>query len=366
MIRVLQVLPALDGGGVDKLLADYCMHMDPDIQFDFAVSAEYEGILEAPLRSRGCAIYHLAQNQVNPKLRFNQLQKIIKDNSYSIVHDHTGYRGVLTLLAANLANTECRISHSHISHIPETSSERAVRFVCTAVAKLLATHLFACGEEAAKWMWGKQSWAQRKVHIMPNAIQMQNYTFSQKERDEVRHKLGLENKFVVGNVARLSEQKNHRFLLEIFKEVKARNKDALLLLIGRGELMDAIRLHAKQLDIENDVLFLGVRKDVPSLLNAMDVFVLPSKYEGLPVVLVEAQSNGLPIVLSSIITSEAQLPCVCNRISLDKSPEVWAEAVINARRADSVWAQNELKQFDIARASKELSEWYFAHARYSS
>ena len=194
---------------------------------------------------------------------------------------------------------------------------------------------------------------------MTNAIDAKSFSFSEEARVLKRRELGLDNSFVVGNVARFSVQKNHSFLLNSFKEVLAINPRAVLLLVGRGELEDSIRYEAIKTGVIDRVLFLGVREDVPELLSAMDVFVLPSFFEGLPVTMVEVQANGLPVVLSDAITKEICLASNIVYLSLNEAPAVWAKTICASKNR---LASNSIMggSYDIEFAVSELDEKYSA------
>lgn len=357
-ISVLHISPALHDGGVDKLLFDYCVRMPPNIEFGFAVSAKEEGMIERRLCRMGYEVEHIEAISSHPLVRYRQLRNLISRGKYNVVHDHTGYRSVLSMLAAWREGVPCRIAHAHIAGIPEKRLDTIVRFACTEVVKILATNLFACGEDASSWMWGKPKNKLGEVMLARNAIQMDDYRFSTTSRLRKRSELDLDERFVVGNVARLSRQKNQSRLLQIFKQIVKLDSDAVLLLVGSGEDLEHLKEQSEALGIANSVMFLGARSDVPELLSALDVFALPSLYEGLPVVLIEAEANGLPLVVSDTVSREGQLTDRCKAIPLDASDETWARSILDARRGRSDEIIARLSEYDIDRASADLAKWY--------
>ena len=360
-MRVLHMTSDLDGGGVDSILYSYCSRMLPKVQCDFVVTSDKEGILEEPLRAMGSQVFHVAKMRENLKLRQGQLREILAKGQYSAVHDHSGYKSYFFLNLARQMGVKCRIAHAHIAFIPETTTAHLERVLITPLTKAAATHLFACGTDAGIWMWGADSVAKNRVTVMPNGIDTRKFQFSPKTRDEVRYGLGLSEKFVVGNVARLSEQKNHDFLLESFAHLLHREPAAVLMLVGRGELEEHLKKKAAELGIDKAVMFLGIRNDVYQLINAMDVFVLPSKYEGLPVTLVEAQANGLPVVVSNAVTDEIRIANNYDVLSLSSGTEEWAEHILkmNGQRAKDVSKVADAYDIDIL-AQKQM-KWYLAH-----
>ena len=287
-------------------------------------------MLEADLRAKGCNIYHVPALHSDRKRHISAVRKIIKDGRYDIVHVSQGYKGFLFLLFAKMYGVKVRIAHSHMAYIPETIPVYLVRKCTAFLSKLFATHLFACGKDAAVWMWGKRAYNSGKVHIMQNAIDLKRFAFSPAKRADVRKQLHVEHKFVVGNVARFTYQKNHEFLIEIFKEIRRKKQNAVLVLVGGGELEPLIRKQARDHNLEDAVMFLGVRNDIAELLNAMDVFLLPSRFEGLPVTLVEVQANGLPAFVSAAVTKEIQISSGLQYLPLEQSAEEWADQILTA------------------------------------
>lgn len=361
-IKVLHMTSELDGGGVDRILYDYCSRMLPEIKADFLVSASEEGILEAPLRKMGCHIFHIPKIRDGIAKRRKCTEEILANNHYDIVHDHSGYKAGLLLASAKHLGVPCRVAHAHIANIPETLIAHAKRLVSTSYTLNNATHLFACGEDAAKWMWSERRFAQEKVHIMPIAVDTAKFRYSQMVRKAVRGELGLDDAFVIGNVARFSAQKNHARLLSIFSSIKKIRPDARLLLVGKGELLESAKFLVQEMSLESSVIFLGVRGDVDRLLNAMDVFVLPSLYEGLPVSLIEVQANGLPLITSEMVTKEALLLPTSLSLPLEASDDEWAQRIVTAPARINNSTDKIMQERDINKCAAEQLKWYSQHA----
>ena len=359
-MKVLEITSSLDGGGIARLLYDYCSRLIPEFEFDFVVSAENEGILEEPLRNLGCNVFHVSQMKKSFGEYKRQLEFIIKNGNYDIVHDHCDYKSFFELQIAKRNGVKTRIAHSHRAMVPQSITEKFIKLIFTPLTKYLATDLFACGIDAAKWAWGKKAYENGKVFILKNAIHTEEFLFSNEIRQEIRNELGLTDKFVVGNVARFSYQKNHEYLIEIFKEIAKKRNDAVLVLVGRGELMNNVQEQVKNDQIDDRVIFLGVRNDVPKLLNAMDVFVLPSRYEGLPVALVEVQANGLPTYVSTAVTTEMKVSSNMHFISIDNDPSKWAKEILES---DNKRLPSHIKEsgYDIGSAVIALKEKYYSY-----
>ncbi|MCD8129770.1 MAG: glycosyltransferase family 1 protein [Lachnospiraceae bacterium] len=364
MYRILHELANLDGGGVARLLYDYYSYMDKEVvHFDFVISDDIDnGILENPLRKLGCTIYKIPSLRKNFKERMRMLDSIISGGNYDAVHSHIPKRSCFIFSVAKKYGVSRRIAHSHIAYEDIGKAKEAVDRCFLMRTKMLATDLLACGEDAARYMWGKKVFQNHDYHIMRNAINTEKFRFSEEKRNRVRAQMGLSDKKVLGIVGRLDEQKNHKFLLKIAKELCTHSAEYVLLVIGRGPLEQELRKQASQLNIEDNVRFLGIRDDVDFLLNALDVFILPSLYEGLPVVLVEAQANGLPVVASDSITKEMAVTDLISFLPLTASASEWARAVINAveRESDRKSCAEKIKDagYDIAVESKKMQEFY--------
>lgn len=362
-LRVLHMTSELDGGGVDRILYDYSTRMLPDIKSDFLVSSSNRGILEAPLEDMGCHVFHIPKIRDGLANRREVTERIISEGRYDVVHDHSGYKAGFLLASAKRLGVPCRIAHAHIAKVPESAVARIKRACVTSYTVRNATHLFACGKDAARWMWGNKRFDCGDVHVMPIAIDTDKFQFSEAVREEVRQELGIGDALVIGNVARFSTQKNHKRLLSIFAAVRRIRSDVILLLIGRGELFEEIKALSMSMGFGDSVKFLGVRNDVPRLLNAMDVFLLPSLYEGLPVSLIEVQANGLPMVTSEVVTNEALLlPTSCT-LPLSATDDAWALRILSASNCARVSGDSVVLLHDIKRCSFEQRDWYIEHVK---
>ncbi len=368
MIRVLQELSALDGGGVAKLLFEYYRHMDRSrIQFDFLIYDFYkEGIYEKPLKEMGASIYKLPIYAKNPDECTRLRNEIIRTGNYDVVHSHMGMGAFRILRIAAKYRVPKRIAHSHIAYEPYPFKTKIFNHVKRMLIRHYATDLFACGRDAGSFMWGAGSMAAGRVKIMPNAIDTDLYRFCSTERECIRRELGIAHStYVIGIVGRLSEQKNYPFLFQVYREVVKKRQDVILLVVGRGLEEDEIKAYARQLELEKYIRFLGVRNDVPRLLNAFDVFVLPSKYEGLPVVLVEAQANGVRELVSDKVTKEMAVTDLITYLSIENgSINRWAEqlceGVSSTSHREEYAEKVKHSGYDINVASKQLENFYIS------
>ena len=362
-IRVLQVLGGLFHGGAEAMIMNIYRHVDTEfVQFDFLVHTPLEGVYDQEILKRGGTIYHAPIYRGMNHLAYRSWWKtFLKQHpEYQCIHFHI--RGT-----SSIAIPICKhFGRTTIIHAHSTSNGKSLISTIKGLFQLSlrrnADYLFACSEPAGKWLFGKKALEHSNFYLWKNAIDTNTYQYSQVIRDCMRRELDLENAFVVGHIGRFIEAKNHGFLLDIFKEVLIQKPNAKLLLVGDGPNRKAIENKADKLEIRQSVIFVGFRSDVHKLLQAMDVFVFPSLFEGLPVTLIEAQANGLPCVASNTVSSEVRLTDLVEFITLETPPINWAEQVVCKKRqleeAQSI--QNAIVEagYDIVHSSKELQAFY--------
>lgn len=355
-IRVLHVVTHMNRGGLETMIMNYYRHIDrTKIQFDFLTHRDGKKDYDDEIQKLGGKIYHLPPlNPLDKKGYLKKLDDFFREHSeYKVVHSHLDCMSAYPLRAAKKYGVPVRIAHSH-----NTSQERNLKYLIKLYSRSLipkyATDLFACGEEAGKWMFKNRSFV-----VMRNAIDAQKFVYNSEVAKQKREELGIEDKFVLGHVGRFNLQKNHEFLIEIFNEVCKRNENAVLLLAGTGELEEKIHEKVRNLGLNEKVMFLGVREDIPELMQAMDVFVFPSLFEGLPVTLVEAQAAGLPCVVSGTITKEIDIIENMRFLDINGTTFEWAEEIEKKReRGKESCHMIEEKGFDIKKNAEWLIEQY--------
>lgn len=360
--RVLIVLGKLKRGGAETLVMNVYRAIDrSEVQFDFIVHTPDRYDYDDEIESLGGKIYRFPQynvlNHFEYKRCWNSFFKAHPE--YKVIHAHMTGPAIVFLPIAKKYGLYT-IAHSHIA-LSQKGIRQKVIDLYRLPLKYKADYLFACSEDAGVWMFGEKATKWDNYRVIRNGVDSRKFAFSETKRNEVRKELGLEGKFVVGNVARFHIQKNHFLLIDVFAKVKEQCENAVLLLVGDGELREEIRSRAKALGIEKDVIFTGVRTDVDSILSAMDVFVMTSFNEGLPVALVEAQASGLHIVSTDTVSDEIKLTDLVEMCSLNDSPEVWASTVLKYsggyERKDTGAIISECG-YDIASTASELQEFY--------
>lgn len=327
--RVLIICPALDAGGIEQVLYNYATNMLDFFSIDFAVSSQTVGLLENKLLAIGCRVFHISQIRKHPLRRNAELIKILNDGKYDIVHDNSGYKGYFSLKIAKIEEVPIRIAHAHTCQNNETFPKRIIRYLFSLATKYVATELFACGKQAAEYMWGKKDVKKGKVYILKNPIYTRKFSFREELRTKKREELHLHDSLVIGYVARLVDGKNHSFLFAVLKKLQEKGVDAKLVLVGNGELESFYKDEANKMGISNNVCFLGTREDVNEILNAFDLYVTPSLYEGFPVSLLEAQCNGLRVLASDTIPNDVVFTNMVSFLPLSNGPEYWASTIEN-------------------------------------
>lgn len=363
MIRVLQIGMIDFHGGIESFLINYYRNMDKnEIQFDFVNITNKKLCFQDEILSLGGKIYNVTSYYKHPMKYIKELKRIIKENNYEVVHCNMNSAVFLyPLIAAKLAKAKTIISHSHNS----SSDKGFLKAVLHAINKhfipLFANKYFACSNKAGAWFFSKKTMQSNKYHSINNAIELDNYVFNEKVRKEKRKELQMEdNTLVLGHVGRFNKQKNHLFLIDIFNEVQKKQPNSKLVLIGTGERKEEVEKKVNDLNLNKKVLFLGQRNDVPELMQALDVFVLPSLYEGLPLVGIEAQTSGLPCIFSDTITKELQIIDKTDFISLEAPLCNWAEEIIKYKDAHRKNEWDAIKEagYEIKSSCKHLLEIY--------
>ena len=364
-IRVLHVVTHMNCGGLETMIMNYYRKIDrTKIQFDFLTHrpATEKKFYDDEIYSLGGKIYHVSRLNpfsINYKNEISQFFDHHKE--YRIIHVHQDCMSSVILKIAYKKGISVRIAHCHSSN-----QDKNIKFIIKLWYKRMitryATGLFACGQFAGKWMFGKNA----KFYVLPNAIDAKQYSFSKIKRKKIRKDLGLsENVFLIGHVGRFSEVKNHKFLVELEKYLSLKNDNIYMLFVGQGELMGEIQRLVTEYKLDDKIFFLGLRKDIFDLMQAMDVFVLPSLYEGLPVSIIEAQASGLPCLISN------HVPIDCAITNLVKQSELdifkWMDALMEIKGSQRRDTYNEIKNahYDINDNARSLENYYLSSVKYN-
>lgn len=357
MIRILQCVNDMHRAGLETMLMNYYRHIDRDnIQFDFLTHRPYKSDYDDEIISMGGRVFYAPR--LYPQ-NYNKYFKYMAEfydmhPEYKIVHSHIDAMSYIPLLAAKKSGVPIRIAHSH-----NTSIDKDFKFILKMIFKKLlpieANYFCACGEKAAHFLFKSDN-----VTIIPNAIEIEKFIYSETIRNEKRRELNVEDKLVIGHVGRLSYQKNHEFLLKIFKNILENNPNAMLLLIGEGEKEAKLKKMVLESGINENVIFAGKRTDVNEIYQAMDVFVMPSLFEGVPVTGIEAQVSGLPCIFSDRVPKETLITKNGVFLSLNTSVDVWTERIMNSVNKDRKKISEKMfkSKYNIENSVKGLERYY--------
>ena len=329
-IRVAQIIGKWLGGGVESVVMNYYRHIDrTKIQFDFICDEDSTNIPYEEIEKMGGKVILIPQYQKVFKYH-KKLKEVLKSGGYKIVHSHINTLSVFSLFAAKCAGVPVRIAHSHSTTNKKEKKKNLLKQVLRPFSKVFATDYMCCSELAGRWLFGNKEYDNGNVYLLNNAIDLDKFKYDEEIRKKKRKELNIEDDtLVIGHVGRFVEQKNHRFLIDIFNEVHKQKEKSILLLAGQGPLMEEMKEKVKILGIEDSVKFLGQRNDINELYQAFDVFCLPSLYEGLPVVGIEAQATGLLCVFSDDMTKETKVLDTTRFISLNTRAEEWATIILD-------------------------------------
>lgn len=326
--KVLHIVGPMNTGGTETMLMNIYRNIDRDkIQFDFLSFSQEEAYYDKEIKALGGKVIKIS----NPK-SIREISNVIKNNGpYKVVHAHTLFNCGFAMIAAKINNIEIRISHAHTNLDDESKVIR--RMYVKLMRKIInkySTKLLACSNAAGCYLFGSKTLNTEKYSYFPNLVDYKKMMTPNKEKVKLfKMNNDLNNNLVIGNIGTLKPSKNQEFLLKIVKILKERHVNVKLIIVGDGELKSRLKELTEEYDIVENVIFTGIRKDINNMLSCMDVFVLPSIYEGLGLVLLEAQASGLPCLVSEAIQKEADLGLnLIEKLNLSDDEILWADKIV--------------------------------------
>jgi glycosyltransferase involved in cell wall biosynthesis len=298
------------------------------IQFDFVVQGNKVGIHEEEVEKLGGKVFRVTPMNVNLFKYYMDMYKLVKNRKYDAIHIHHNFANIHALIPAFFAKIPIRISHSHSCYEEKSMLRKIIKKIIRYVINRISTHQLACSVDAGKWLYGKEFLGNGTSFVLKNGIDINKYLFNSQTRDRIRTQLGIKDKFVIGHVGTLNRVKNQIFLIKVFKELISIKPNSHLLLVGTGEDEKKLKEYVEKIGLSNNVSFLGAREDVYDLMQAMDVFVFPSLYEGLGMVLIEAQASGLKCVASNNIPIESNITNSIDLLDLNEPIKKWVEIIL--------------------------------------
>lgn len=365
MKRVLCIVGGMNAGGAETFLMKVYRCLDKTkYQMDFAVAIEEKGVYDDEIIAMGGKIHHIIPKSKGALKNFKSIKNLVKTEGYECVLRTSQHAlSALELLAAKQGGAKTRVFRSSNSNVGSTSSKqlllhKAFRFM----PRHFANVRIAPSTEAAEFMFGAGCVSKNKASLLHNAIDLSVYKYDEESRNKIREEFGLAGKMVVGHIGRFNYQKNHTFLLDVFQLLVKENPEARLLLVGKGELEQEIRQKAERLGIADFIVFAGVRSDIPAILSAMDLFLFPSLYEGMPNTVIEAQATGLPCIVADTITREANITGKVSYVSLSSDASEWCKQIyekISLPRQDT--HEDFIRaRYDIESATKDFMRFVWS------
>lgn len=362
-IRVLHVVPNMHRAGLETLIMNLYRNIDRTrVQFDFLVHYRERFDYDDEIESLGGRIYRFSVREDNRVLQYlRELDAFFRQHGeYKVVHGHMESFGFMYSRAAKKHGAKTIIAHSHSAFVDPTL-KGTIKRIMNIPWKWYADELFACSKKAGDFMFGKPLYT-----VIHNGIECGKFVYNPEARQQYRKELNIENKAVIGHIGRFDPAKNHKFLIDVFAAFHARHPESVLLLAGDGPLRKSTQDKVGKMGLADSVRFLGIRQDAAALYQAMDLFVLPSLFEGLPVVGVECQTAGLPMLASTAVTEEVEITDLISRFPLSETAEKWADKMedvlcqAQGRRDRS--AEMENAGYDINRVAVQMQEFYEARS----
>lgn len=354
MKRVLHVYPQLNCGGTEMVFYNLIKFGDREL-FSYEILAQKEGDNEPAFSEIGVPIHYIPFT--SKKEYYDSLVAFFNNNHYDVVHVHMDTAMHVVLKAAKEAGIKCRVAHSHNARVDIPRYLWPLRYIRHHAYERYATELFGCSSLALKWLFPKK-W--RQGHVIHNGIDLDNFKFDASLRQNVRDENNIpKSTKVFINVGRCTDQKNQKFIIDLANERKV--KDELYVIIGDGPLFESLKKYAEGMELDN-VKLLGKRNDVAQWLNAADVFLFPSIYEGLGIVAIEAEASGLTVLATDTIPVEADMRMGnFHRIQLDDI-RLWNELMSmespNVEQRSSYSTQAMESEYNIYNVSAQVESLY--------
>lgn len=365
-IRILNLFTNMNRGGAETMVMNYYRNIDRSkVQFDFMVHRQARCAYDDEIEALGGRIYRMPPIRPWTAVAYRKIVRrfYLEHPEYNVIHSHMSELGYYDFLEAEKLGIQVRICHAH-SRPYEMDLKAFVRWYYKKRMISHITHMFMCGQEAGVWLFGKENC--EKFIQMNNAVDAKLYAFDQDKRSHMRSILGLQDSLVIGHVGRFNPPKNHSFIIDVFEKIREFEPTAKLLLVGNdsGNLGDKIHEKVHTHGLDESVIFLGVRSDVPDLMQAMDVFLFPSLFEGLSVASVEAQASGLPTLISDGVPIECKKTELVEVLPLSAGADVWADKLLQMARYQrkNTYEQIKAAGFDVVENAQKLQQFYMEAA----
>ena len=334
-IIVLHVVGRLDIGGAESRIMDLYRNIDREkVQFHFVQHTKDRCAFEEEIECLGGKVYNIPRFNVKNYFAYKRAwKKLFQEHSeIKAVHGHMTSTAAIYLPIAKKAGISITIAHARSAGVDPGLKGKITRFLRKNLYQK-CDYRFTCSKLAGEAVFGNQEDENKKARFIPNAIETDRFKFDKEIRDNIRKELKIEDKFVIGHVGRFAHMKNHKYMLQILEqcvrmETGKKLPETVIMFLGDGSLKEEIRQQAADMGMESRVLFMGNKRDAYRYYQAMDYFLLPSLYEGLPGTAIEAQASGLPGMMSDTVTEEAIVTDLLKMRSIEEDPVLWAEEIM--------------------------------------
>ena len=361
MKYILHIAAHLYIGGAEKVVRDICYYTDTaEYENHIIIFDEDIGVYGRELEAKGARIFKFSEPSRDYRQYYLGLKALMEQYRYTAVHAHTMFSIGWVMLAAKKMHVPVRVSHAHSALMTEKRFIKSIyEFTMRKLILANATDLVACGNKAGERLYGKKAFRKRGNLIL-NGIDTAAFRYSDVKRAAIREQLGLENHFVIGHTGHLAEVKNQSFLIEMMPELLKRHDNTVLLLLGEGEERPMLEEKIRTLGLQEKVIMTGNVNNVSDYLSAMDVFVFPSLYEGMPLSILEVQANGLPCVISDRVPPDVFLTDLIHPLSLDDPYAMWVDMICRVRRENPALYAEQMKEagFDVLTAVEKIYRIY--------
>lgn len=364
--KVLIVIQQLRRGGIEIAAVNFASHLNSD-KYEFTyylqkIESEQDKELAAILEKSNSKIIIKPDSANNYIEKYRDIKRVLSETHYDIVHSHVMFYNGLIMLGAKQCGVPKRVSHSHGIkwNRAENLPFKIYRHFMRLLINSCATDKLACSTQAGEYMYGKKEY-EKSGFFLANGVETDKFSANNDFRSEKRKEFGIKNKeLLIGHIGTIYKIKNQTFLIEIFAEMLKTNPDSRLLLVGEEVERDKAEEKARHFNVLDKIIFAGCRNDIPQLLQAMDIMIFPSLFEGLPVSLIEAQASRLPCLISDRVTSEVKYNKNVDFLPLEKSPAEWAGRAFELLKIprEAVDISSLIKDYDINKVADKLDKIY--------
>ena len=362
-IKVLRIIGECKTGGTETIALNYYKNFDHNkISMDFLFYGPSLDRFNDELEKNGDKVYNVAYYSKHLFKSIIQIRKIVKSNHYDVVHAQLNALNFFPLFAAWLGGAKVRLASNHsTANLKMEFKKSLLKYILRPTCGIMATHFAACSKYAGKWAFGSSIVNSNKFRVIPNAIDLDKFRYNEEIRKKVRNDEEWNGKFIIGHVGRFVEQKNHRFIIDLFEKIYIKNNNARLILIGEGDLEQEIKDIVKSKKLSDVVSFYGIRFDVNLLMQGMDLFLFPSIYEGLGNVITESQAASLMSLSSDAVPLEVKMTEFAQFLSLNDSIDIWVNKVIEISKGydrRDTYKDLEINGYEIKSAANDLVNYY--------